>query len=164
MQNIWSYYQRNAPTSVVWGGSFQMYLVAGMLSLPFFSRQCHICTDKAQKKKKKKKQRQLMRTIFVPSQRTRSPSHNCQSSNKSLCGTNECSIGNETKLIGMLCQLDSIHPFHTRPFICEAGRGRLSLWFTLTLTVPHWATTCAQLNTRTWSGCKSYMSQCMQTE
>lgn len=55
MQNIWSYYQRNAPTSVVCGGSFKMYLVAGMLSLPFFSRQCHICTDKAKKKKKKSK-------------------------------------------------------------------------------------------------------------
>lgn len=76
----------------------------------------------------KRQQRELMKTIFVPSQRTRSPSHNCQSCNKSLCGTNEYGIGNETKLIGMLCQLDSIHPpFHTRPFICEVVRGCLSL-------------------------------------
>lgn len=68
-----------------------------------------------------------MKTIFVPSQRTRSPSHNCQSCNKSLCGTNEYGIRNETKLIGMLCQLDSIHPpFHTSPFICEVVRGCLS--------------------------------------
>lgn len=90
----------------------------------------------------KRQQRQLMKTIFVPSQRSRSPSHNCQSCNKSLCGTNEYSIGNETKPIGMLCQLDSIHPpFHTRPFICEVARGRLSrslsLFFTLSLCLTH---------------------------
>lgn len=79
-----------------------------------------------------------MKTIFVPSQRTRSPSHNCQSCNKSLCGTNEYGIGNETKLIGMLCQLDSIHPpFHTRPFICEVVRGCLSLSYTHTHTHRH---------------------------
>lgn len=86
----------------------------------------------------KRQQRQLMKTIFVPSQRTRSPSHNCQSCNKSLCGTNEYGIGNETKLIGMLCQLDSIHPpFHTRPFICEVVRGCLSLFHTLPLLLSH---------------------------
>lgn len=79
-----------------------------------------------------RQQRRLMKTIFVPSQRTRSPSHNCQSCNKSLSGTDEYSIGNETKRIGMLCQLDSIHPpFHTRPFTCELVRGCLSLSFTL---------------------------------
>ena len=78
-----------------------------------------------------------MKTIFVPSQRTRSPSHNCQSCNKSLCGTNEYGIGNETKLIGMLCQLDSIHPpFHTRPFICEVVWGCLSLSLSLSLSPP----------------------------
>lgn len=79
-----------------------------------------------------------MKTIFVPSQRTRSPSHNCQSCNKSLCGTNEYGIGNETKLIGMLCQLDSIHPpFHTSPFICEVLRGSLSLSLPHTHTHTH---------------------------
>lgn len=53
-------------------------------------------------------------------QRSRSASHNCQSCNKCVSTTNEYSIGNETKRIGMLCQLDSIHPaFHTRPFTCE---------------------------------------------
>ena len=81
----------------------------------------------------KRQQWQLMRTIFVPSQRSRSPSHNCQSCNKSLFGTNEYCIGNETKLIGMLCQLDSIHPpFHTRPFICEVMCGSVS--FTLSIS------------------------------
>lgn len=106
----------------------------------------------------RRQQRQLMKTIFVLLQRTRSPSHNCQSCNKSLCGTNEYGIGNETKLIGMLCQLDSIHPFHTRPFTCEVARGCLSLSFSLALSVsprehpntllmckPHTADKCRQM-------------------
>ena len=109
-----------------------------------------------------------MKTIFVPSQRTRSPSHNCQSCNKSLCGTNEYGIGNETKLIGMLCQLDSIHPpFHTRPFICEVVWGCLSLSLSLSpplsnslaCSPPHWAShthTRTQENTLAHSSCESY--------
>lgn len=114
-----------------------------------------------------------MKTIFVPSQRTRSPSHNCQSCNKSLCGTNEYSIGNETKLIGMLCQLDSIHPpFHTSPFICEVLRGSLSLSLSPhahththadthglilspSLSISH-THACTQANAITQSSCGSY--------
>lgn len=106
--------------SLVEKHSFQQFKTKKKNSLKaknlfFFSRVCHIDSHKAERQ-----QRRVMRTIFVPSQRSRSPSHNCQSCNKSLCGTNEYGIGNETKLIGMLCQLDSIHPaFHTGPFICE---------------------------------------------
>lgn len=107
------------------GGRF----IARRVSL-FFSRERLVHTHNAKDSKGK-----LMKTIFVPSQRTRSPSHNCQSCNKSLCGTNEYGIGNETKLIGMLCQLDSIHPsFHTRPFICEVVRGCLSVSYSHTHT------------------------------
>lgn len=88
-----------------------------------------------------------MKTIFVPSQRTRSPSHNCQSCNKSLCGTNEYGVGNETKLIGMLCQLDSIHPpFHTSPFICEVVRGCLSHAHTRVYTHTHTCTSRLRLS------------------
>jgi len=61
-----------------------------------------------------------MKTIFVPLQKTRSSSHNCQSCNKSFCAANEYCTGNETKLIGMRCQLDLIHsPFQLSLFICE---------------------------------------------
>ncbi len=61
-----------------------------------------------------------MKTIFVPLQKTRSSSHNCQSCNKSFCAANEYCTGNETKLIGMQCQLDLIHsPFQLSLFICE---------------------------------------------
>ncbi len=68
----------------------------------------------------KDRQCRPMKTIFVPLQKTRSSSHNCQSCNKSFCAANEYCTGNETKLIGMQCQLDLIHsPFQLSLFICE---------------------------------------------
>ena len=131
MQNIWSHYEKNARVSIVRGG--KKNFIAWRAIPILYQGASHTHTQC------KRQQRQLMKTIFVPSQRTRSPSHNCQSCNKSLCGTNEYGIGNETKLIGMLCQLDSTHPpFHTRPFICEVVQGclSLSLSFSLSLSPP----------------------------
>ena len=149
MQNIWSHYEKTAWASEVEADEGK-YLIALRLSLfstrDFYTHpqththkhtlthtHTHIITHTPLCTQCRRQQWQLMRTIFVPSQRTRSPSHNCQSCNKSLFGTNEYCIGNETKLIGMLCQLDSIHPpFHTRPFICEVMCG--SVCFTLSIS------------------------------
>ena len=80
--------------------------------------------EKGEREKERERERERkncpMKTIFVPLQRTRSSSHNCQSCNKSPCATNEYCIGNETKLIAMQCQLDLIQPpFQKSQFTCR---------------------------------------------